>query len=84
MTATFINPFFEPFAHAQKKPWVVPTPPIVECIVYCSTSKCSNPGNAATGKGYNHVPTSPDYPRGGRSDLDWDLGGWSSGMALPA
>ena len=31
--------------------------------------------------GYNYVPTSPDYPRGGRSEIDWDLGGRSSGMA---
>ena len=20
---------------------------------------------------YDHVPTSPDYPRGGRSEMDW-------------
>ena len=38
----------------------------------------------AAGKGYNHVPTSPDYPRGGRSELDWDLGGWFGSMAWPA
>ena len=36
------------------------------------------------GKGYDHVPTSPDYPRGGRSEMDWDLGGWSRGMTWPA
>ena len=28
MTATFINAFYEPFAYAQKKPWVVPTHPL--------------------------------------------------------
>ena len=38
MTATFMNAFYEPFAHAQKKPWVVPTLPLVECIAYCLTS----------------------------------------------
>ena len=27
----------------------------------------------ATGKRYDNVPTSPDYPRGGRSEMDWDL-----------
>ena len=37
-----------------------------------------------SGKGYNHVPTSPDYPRGGLSEMDWDLGGWSRGMTWPA
>ena len=36
------------------------------------------------GKGYDHVPTSPDYPRGGRSEMDWDLGGWSRGIVWPA
>ena len=32
----------------------------------------------AARKGYNHVPTrlSPDYPRGGQSEMDRDLGGW--------
>ena len=80
MTATFMNAFYEPFAHAQKKPWVVTNPPLVECIVYCSTSWCSNPGNAVSRKGYDHVPTSPDYPRGGPLEMDWDLGGWSRGM----
>ena len=38
----------------------------------------------AAGKEYDHVPTSPDYPRGGRSEMDWDLGGWSRGMTWPA
>ena len=32
MTATFMNAFYEPFAHAQKNPWVVHTPSVVECI----------------------------------------------------
>ena len=34
MTATFMNAFYEPFAHAQKKPLVVPTPHLVECIAF--------------------------------------------------
>ena len=38
----------------------------------------------AVGKGYDHVPTSPNYPRGGRSEIDRDLGGWSRGLAKPA
>ena len=38
----------------------------------------------AVGKGYDHVPTSPNYPRGGRSEMDRDLGGWSRGLTKPA
>ena len=37
-----------------------------------------------SGKGYDHVPTSTDYPRGGPSEMDWDLGGLSRGMTWPA
>ena len=59
-------------------------PPLVECIVYCSISYRSNLGNVAAGMGYDHEPISPDYPRGGRSDMDWDLGGWSRSMTWPA
>ena len=84
MTATFMNAFYEPLAHAQKKPWVVPSPPLVKCIAYYSTSWCYNVGNVAAGKGYDHVPTSPDYPRSVRSEIDWDMGGWSRGMTRPA
>ena len=51
------------------------------CILY---NKCSNSGNVATGKEYDHVPTSPDYPRGGRSETGWNLEGWASGMTWPA
>ena len=32
----------------------------------------------------DHIPTSPDYPRGGRSEIIWDLGGWSWSMTWPA
>ena len=84
MTAIFIIAFYEPFAHAQKKPVVVPTPPLVDCIAYCSTSWCYNPGNVVAGKGYDYVSISPDYHRGGRSEMDWDLGGWSRDMTWPA
>ena len=38
----------------------------------------------AAGKEYDHVSTSPDYPRGGLSEVDWDLEGWSRGMTWPA
>ena len=38
----------------------------------------------ATGKGYDHVPTSPDYLRGDRSEMALDLGGWSRGNTWPA
>ena len=36
------------------------------------------------GQGYDHVPTSQDYPRGGRSEMDCDLEGWPRGMIWPA
>ena len=36
------------------------------------------------GKGYDYVPTNPDYPSGGQSEMDLDLGGWSWGMTWPA
>ena len=75
-----MNAFYEPFAHAQKKPLVVPTPPLVECIAYIVFQS----GNLAAGKGYDYVSTRPDYPRGVRSEMDLDLGGWSRGMTWPA
>ena len=37
----------------------------------------------AAGKGCDHVSTSQDYPRGSRSEMGWDLGGWSRGMTWP-
>ena len=76
MTATFMNAFYEPFAHAQ----IGPTHPLWNALPI-RTSQCSNPGNMVVGKGYDHVPTSPDYPRGGRSEMDWDLGGSNRTMA---
>ena len=36
-------------------------------------NKCSNSGNVAAGKGYNHVSAGLEYPRGGRSEMDLDL-----------
>ena len=41
-------------------------------------------GNVATGKGYDNVSTSPDYPSGGQTELDRDLRDWSRSMAWPA
>ena len=35
-------------------------------------------------KGYDHVPTSLDYHRNGRLEIDPDLEGQSRGMAIPA
>ena len=35
-------------------------------------------------KGYDHVPTGPDYPKGGRLEMDQDPGGQSRGMAWPS
>ena len=37
----------------------------------------------AAGKGYAHEPTSSNYPRGGRSEMDQDPEGQSRGMARP-
>ena len=34
--------------------------------------------------GSDQVPISQDNPKGGRSEMDWDLGGWSMGMTWPA
>ena len=47
-----------------------PTPCGMHC--HCSTSLCSNPGNVAAVKGYDHVSTSLDYPRNGESEMGWD------------
>ena len=38
----------------------------------------------AAWKGYDHVPTSPIYPRNGRLEMDWDPEDQSKGMTLPA
>ena len=73
-----MNAFYEPLAHAQKKPWVIP--PHTLWNVLPIVQLASVPilwENVANGKRYDHVPISPDYPRGGRSKMDWDLGGWS-------
>ena len=37
-----------------------------------------------TGKGNDRVPTSPDYPKDGRSEMDRDPEGWSRGITRPA
>ena len=84
MTATLMNASYEPFAQAQKKRWVVPTQPLWNALPIVQLARISDPGNVEAGKGYDHVPTSPYYPRGGRSEIYWDLGGWSRGMTRPA
>ena len=52
MTATFMNALYEAFAHALKKPGVVSHPRGIHC--HFSTSQCTNSGNVAAGKGYDH------------------------------
>ena len=59
-----------------------PSPCGVHC--HCSTNLCSNSGNVAAGKGYDHVPTSLDYPRDDRSEMDRDSEGQPRGMTWPA
>ena len=46
--------------------------PLVECIVNVQPDFCSNSGNVAAEKGYDHVSASLEYPRGGRSEIDRD------------
>ena len=50
--------------------WLYPTSSGIHC--HCSTSKWLNLGNVAAEKGYDHVPTSLEYPRVGRSEMDRD------------
>ena len=57
-----------------------PTPRGIHC--HCSTSKCSNSGNVAAGKGYNHVIAVLENPRGSRSEMDRDLEGQSRGYEM--
>ena len=59
-----------------------PTPCGMHC--HCSTSLCSNLGNVAAGKGYDHAPTSLDYPRDGRREMDRGPEGQSRGKTFPA
>ena len=46
---------------------------------HCSTSQCSNLGNVAAGKGYDHVIACLEYPRGGQMEMDRDPEGHSRG-----
>ena len=57
------------FCACSKEAWGCTTPPLVECIAYCSTSWCSNPGNLAVWKAYDHVPTVQIIP--GMVDRRW-------------
>ena len=54
------------FCTCLKEAWGC-TPPPFGMRCHCSTSWCSNTGNVAAGKGYDHVPTWLQYPRDGRS-----------------
>ena len=62
----------------ERSLWLYPTPRGIHC--QCSTSKCSNSGNVVAVKGYDHVPASLEYVRGGQSEMDWDLEGQLRGM----
>ena len=79
MTATFMNAFCEPFAHAQKKPWVVPTPSLVECIAYCSTSLCSNLGKCG---GWEEIRSCTHQPRLSQGwSISW-IWTWEAGQGV--
>ena len=58
------------------------TPPHCGIHCHCSTSLCSNSGNVAAGKRYDHVFASLEYPRDGRSEMDRDQEGRSSGYDM--
>ena len=55
--------------------WLYPTPRGIHC--HRSTSMCSNLGNVAAGKGYDHVSAGLEYPRGSRVEIDRDPKGLS-------
>ena len=63
MTATFMNAFYELFAHACGMHY------------HCLTSLCSNSGNVADGMEYNHVSAGLEYPR--VADWRW-IGTWKA------
>ena len=48
----------------------------MECVVIAQPAlSCSDSGNVAAGKEYDHVPDGLEYPREGRSGMDRDLEG---------
>ena len=59
-----------------------PTPCRMNCLLF--NSLVFQPGKKVAGQGYNRISTSPDYSRGGPSEMDWNLGGWLRGMTWPA
>ena len=74
-----MNAFYEPFAHAPKKVELYIPHPLWNALPIVQLA--SIPIREIRRLG---MDTSPDYPRGGRSEMDWHLGGWSRGMTWPA
>ena len=70
------------FCACLKEAWGC-TPPLVEYEhCQCSTNKCSNSGNVAAGKGYDHVSAVLEHTRGGQSEMDLDPKGQSRGYEM--
>ena len=67
MTATFINVFYEPFAHAKKKTvyTFVPPPPNVEYVANVQPAGVSIWVMWQLGRDTSHVPAGLEYPRVG-------------------
>ena len=68
MTATFINAFDEPFAHAKKKTKytiVPPTPPNVEYVANVQPAGVPIWVMWQLGRDTSHVPAGLEYPRVG-------------------
>ena len=80
MTIAFMNAFCEAFGHAQNKPRLYPTPRVMHW--HFSIVLCLNYGNVTDGLLYNHVSASVEDPRGGQSEIDWDLKGKSRGYDM--
>ena len=57
--------------------------PLVEYIAIVQTAmQCSNSGNVAAGKGYDHVSDVLEYPRGSLSEMNRDPEGQSRGYEM--
>ena len=56
--------------------------PLVEYIVNAQPVRVQIRGNVAAETGYNHVSPSLAYPRGGRSEMDWDPEGQLRGYDM--
>ena len=68
---------------ALKEAWGC-TQPFVEYIAIMFNQQMIKFGNAAAGKGYDHVSSGLKYPRGGQSEMDRDPEGQSRVMTLLA